>query len=422
MTIEPILLLLNAYAIGKLAILDLFEPFVRSGPNVLIFFLVPTIAALGYLMYVRVGDQRRERHGFWWIVAASFLIIIILASRQLAYRSVETLPLTDNDGAIQSREAARFLLQGINPYAADYSQTPFRIFPSPVGPGVDNLAVVHYAYPPLQFLIMVPTMFINQMFGTAFDTQLILLFVFMLFSALVVYLGPTWPLRTRLLVLTAGNAWLLYLALAGFNDGMYVMFLTAAAVLTVKRHPMLGAAMLGLAFASKQTAWLTFPLWVAYWWCLRPQSGLAWWRPIVVTGAVMLAVILPFFAWDPRAYVDDTIRYVSGAIPFTYPLSGTTILQYLWTTGIVDDPWLPIPTWPLQIPVWGAMLWAGWRAIRREPRMSTVLTWSVVVILGVLLVSRFAPDNYYVALVQLAVAAYAVRLAEQHHAKQSHAA
>jgi len=413
MTLESILLLLNSYAVGKLAILESFAPFVRSGPNVLILFLIPTISTLFYLLYVRPDNEQRLRRGFWWVVATTYLLIIVLAARQLAFRSVETQPLTDNDGAIQSREAARFLLQGVNPYEADYRTTPFWFFTSPVGPGVDNVAATHYAYPPLQFLMMVPTVFINDHFDTTFDTQLILLFVFMLFSTVVVMVGPTWALRTRLFILTSGNAWLIYLTLAGFNDVVFVMFLTAAAALTMKKQALLGALMLGLAFASKQTAWLTIPLWVSYWWATRTIGDRVWWRPAAMAAGVALVVILPFFLWSPAAYFDDTIRYVSGSIPFTYPLSGTTLMQYIRVSGLITDPWQTFSTWPLQLTVWALLTWQGWRSIRRDPRTSIVLTWSVITILGVLLVSRFAPDNYYLALVELAIAAYAMHLAER---------
>lgn len=419
MTLEPVLLLLNAYAVAKIGILGAFVPFARSGPNVLILFIVPMVAALGYLIYVRVGDTAKERRGFWWIVATSFLLVMILATRQLAYRSNEILPLTDNDGAIQSREAARFLLHGVNPYQADYGTTPFRIFPSPVGEGVENLARTHYAYPPLQFLIMVPTVFINERFQTEFDTQIIYLFVFLLFTVVVVSLSPTWRLRTRLLVLTAGNAWLIYLILAGFNDIVFVTLLAAAAAFTVRKHPLLGAAMLGLAFVSKQTAWLTFPLWLAYWWYNRKQYSFPWWRPFTVTAVVAITIILPFVIWSPGAYFDDTIRYVSGAIPFTYPISGATLLQYLRVFGFISDPWAQFVSWPMQLVVWAGLSWGGWRAIRRDQATSNILTWSVIVIFGVLLVSRFAPDNYFLALVELAIAAYAIQLNERRELQET---
>lgn len=412
MMLEAALLLLNGYAVGKLAVLRLFEPFVRSGPNVLIIFLIPTITALVYLLLVRAGEARRERLGFWLVACSTLFLALVLASRQLAYRSVEALPLTDNDGAVQSREAARFLLDGVNPYAADFSSTPFRIFPSPVGPGVDNLAVVHYAYLPLQFLLMVPTILINDLFDTDFDTQLLLLLIFFGFSAIVAAAPSTWPLRTRLLILGGGNAWFLFLSLAGFNDIVHVTFLTAASLLMVKKRLLLGAAMVGLALASKQTAWLTIPLWVAYWRCSPASPPRHWWKPLMVAGLVAAIIILPFFIWSPGAFFDDTVRYVSGSIPNTYPLSGTTILQYLRTSGFIDSPWTQATTWPLQLLVWAACTWLGIRAVRHQPRPSIVLRWSIIGLLAVTLLSRFAPDNYFLAITELLIAAYGISLAE----------
>lgn len=124
------------------------------------------------------------------------------------------------------------------------------------------------------------------------------------------------------------------------------------------------------------------------------------------------AIILPFLAWNPGAFVDDTVRYVAGVIPFSYPLSGTTVMQLVRYFGWAPSPWTMFPSWPLQLAVIIPLLTVGIRQMRRQPTASLFLGWSVMTILGVTIVSRFAPDNYFLALAELAIAAYAVHHAE----------
>ncbi len=411
--VELVLLAVQAYATGKLYILELFHPFFRSGGGALILFLIPLLALVAYFFLLQIERPTAARWGFVVVCVASLLVTGVLTHRQISYRSGEALPLTDNDGAVQSRAAATFLLRGQNPYTADYRQTDFRIFPSPSGRGVDNLALDHYAYPPLQFLLMVPTVFINTTFDTHFDTQTLYLILFLIYCVAVVALGNTWSMRTRLLLLTLGNPWFLLLAFAGFNDITMVALLTLAAVAAHRRWWVASSVLMGCAVASKQTAWVSAPLWAAYVWFALGGAWRAWWKQLAIAAGTASVFFLPFFLWNPGAMFDDIVRYVSGAIPGSYPLSGNTILQYLRPLGLVDSPWTTFSAWPFQLSVGATMVLFAYRALRRRPRASVWLGWSAMTILAITLVSRFAPDNYFLAIAELIVAAYGLSLIER---------
>lgn len=411
--LEVALLVLNGFAAGKLTALELFWPFVRPGGGVLGYYLIYFIAAVVVAIIAQSSFKRRDRIVFFVAAAAVSIVVLTAAARQVAYRSVESRPDTDNDGVVQSVAAARFLLQGKNPYDTNYARTDFGYFPSPAGAAEKNLADDHYAYPPLHFLLMLPTVWLNDRWGTQFDVQLLYFVLFLLYGALIMSLAKTWTWRTRLLLLSIGNPWLWTLALAGFNDILYVLLLVAAAVCAFRRWPLAASALFGLALVSKQTVWLLIPLWAAFfWWAFRQESPRRRWRWLALTAAVPLVIMLPFFLWNPGAMYDDLVRYVSGVIPGSYPVSGHTTMQLFRTLGVVSSPWDVVPAWPAQLAVGGGILALALRALRRGPTASAFLVWAGTLLLGVTLVSRFAPDNYFLATFEIFLAAYALALAE----------
>jgi uncharacterized membrane protein len=91
-------------------------------------------------------------------------------------------------------------------------------------------------------------------------------------------------------------------------------------------------------------------------------------RAAAVLGGVLAAVLLPFLAWDPVAFYEDTIRYGAG----TYRIVGYGLAAILVRLGIVDDregaypfvllalfTWVPLTAWLLLAQRRGRELWLG---------------------------------------------------------------
>jgi hypothetical protein len=67
---------------------------------------------------------------------------------------------------------------------------------------------------------------------------------------------------------------------------------------------------LGLAAATKQTAWVLVPFLVV---SARDASGRPAWRRILGGIAlVVLPVVLPFLLWHPSAFVEDVVKFPLG--------------------------------------------------------------------------------------------------------------
>ena len=69
----------------------------------------------------------------------------------------------------------------------------------------------------------------------------------------------------------------------------------------------LAAALLGLAIATRQFAWVVAPFWL--WWAVREQGFGRALAQLLVTGAVALALLVPFVSIDPDAFWFGTLHW-----------------------------------------------------------------------------------------------------------------
>jgi uncharacterized membrane-anchored protein YitT (DUF2179 family) len=60
-------------------------------------------------------------------------------------------------------------------------------------------------------------------------------------------------------------------------------------------------------------------------------------------------VIGPFFIWDPKAFLESTIFYLSGSVSHSYPISGYGWGMVLRQLGIISDPHQNYPFWIWQL-------------------------------------------------------------------------
>ena len=110
---------------------------------------------------------------------------------------------------------------------------------------------------------------------------------------------------------------------------------------------------------------------------------------------------------------DDLVRYVAGVIPHSYPIAGSTALQYLRLWGLVSSPWAPVPTYLFELAVGLPTLFFASRALFRRPSPSAYLILSVLVVVSILLFSRFFLENYTAMLLPLLFGAYVLDRSKQ---------
>ena len=182
----------------------------------------------------------------------------------------------------------------------------------------------------------------------------------------------------------------------------------------------LSAAALGLACASKPTAWFLVPFWALY--LLRDEWGVdegrfrrmhegkrwlgaltrrAW--PLAV---VFVLVVGPWFVWDPAAMLDDIWRWSAGTADAPYQIRGWGLSNFVLAFNLVPDRLAYWPFWIPEIliitPVLAALLW-------RQTRHNTpgaVLYHYVLLLLAFFYVSRFLNENYLGYLLAVFALAY----------------
>ncbi len=401
------------------------EPFVSM--NVLLLFLLPTLGMIilignaiaqigveaGWLLpfallclvapiiYIAVGERpspAADRRRFFVALITCLLLVIGLTVRQIAIRPPANVPEGMYDGAVQSEVAAQYLLRGINPYGADYRGTPYAAVNKPIPGGpTQNVVWFHYIYPPLTFLLFVPIELMRPLLGELTDYRLLTIGALMLITFILVSQAPTYSQRTTVTVLTLGNPLLWGYAVVGANDLLGPAAIIGATLLIQKKQWLLAGIIFGLAVAAKQTTWIITPLWLYWVWRQSKDSNQprnSFKRQLLGLSATVAVTFGPFLLWHPSRILTDVWSFASGAIPHTYPISGTTFLQYLHVLRLVPSAWSVIPTYLYQLSVGAPLLALTLYWIRRSAEPSRWLGGAAILSLGVLLFSRYFNNNY----------------------------
>ena len=407
MTLEAVLFLLFGYAGATLLGSNLISPYFAHGGGLLWFHLW---ALVSWIVFVTVGQGETAsaaRRRFVIVLVSVAVVVVGSTLRQVHLRQPNGPPRGIHDGAVQTEVAADFFLRGHNPYQADYRFTSYGAInpPIPGGPAM-NVVWSHYIYPPLTFLFQTPFTLLAQGFRQTPDMRWLLLGALALSSWLVVRMTKDWDRRTLFLLLTVGNPFIWLYVVAGYNDILVVTaFIAVAAAWRMKRWVLVGVAF-GLAVGLKQSAWVALPLFALALWRRDRNDRYKAWRAFVITTA---AVFVPFMLWNTPALYDDIVRYGSGVIPYSYPISGSTFIQYLPVFGLVPSVWSIVPTYWGQLIIGVPVFLALARWFRRDTNPDVWLTAVSILTLAVLLVSRYNNNNYLSGLLLLSVAAYAFR-------------
>lgn len=250
---------------------------------------IAALAAAGYLVWLSFLAQPVPGHG--WLVRWGLLICVGLGMRALAVIASPE-PIIDVNAWLQ--QAPRFLLQGRDPYAVDYS--------SPYGTPQATAAGIHDApdprpatYPPLTILTGVPAVLLEL------DVRFVNVGADLL-AAVLLFLAGRAAKRLGPAVLVAG----LYLCLPRtpfFLEQAWIepqMAFLAGALLWLAGLARSGpaeawaGAALGALLATKQYALVFLP-------CLVRQGGprRRFW---VMAAIVFLLIVVPFVLWGPADF------------------------------------------------------------------------------------------------------------------------
>ncbi len=352
--------------------------------------------AFGLLALYFVVDAIRPRSYRLKLGLIYGIILVTVMAESMLYimlrHQAGPAAYTHDGGVIQTEEAIKFFQSGKNPYVEDYTKTPMAEW------GLDyKTALYHYPYLPWTFLFSWP--FYRAFEATLgwYDQRFVYLLLFILTLAMAPALASRPEEKLMLVAVLGLNPIMGSDVIFGQNDSFVLFWVVLSLWLLVKvqrnEEKWASAAALALACASKPTVWPFVPFYFLYLWKERGGLRLIF-APAVVFTFVFLAIVAPFFLWNPDAMVDDVWRWAAGTAKISYQIRGWGVANFILALGLVESRLSYFPFWFLELafalPVaLGLGLW-----VYRHPSIRNAL-WAYGITLFVFLYfSRFLNENY----------------------------
>lgn len=239
-----------------------------------------------------------------------------------------------HDIILQQESAVYYLLHGKNPYQVTYFNTPlveWHYSEKEVNP-----ALYHFVMEPFYILFAIPFYLISNHTIGFFDGRIPLFFLFfsMLFLAGKLIKDPSRKLL--FIALFAFNPAILGYTLEGRSDIFMFAFLFLGFFLLQKNKLSWAGIPIALAFAIKQSAWPIFPFYLAFLY-FKTKNIMKTIKYTITFAITFLIIVLPFFLWDKKAFLDSTVYYLSGNIVNGYPISGYGLGMILNQIGVIND-------------------------------------------------------------------------------------
>src|SRR6058998_2328059 len=235
-------------------------------------------------------------------IIAAFVILPTIAS--IVLRETGKPYTYIHDGALMVEEASRKLLNGMNPYAADYLDTPMFFWPM-----INNPALYHLTYFPFMFLVSTPFVWFFDHFGLVWDQRYLYLPAYVAACALVPFLVQGAARRLAMTAAIALNPQLFPFVVEGRNDFFVLFFLFAGLALLIRERRTASSLAFAAAGAAKLHALLFLPFVAVYFVATRrPRTlgdvarGLL---PTWPAALFLIATFVPFLVNDFGAFYDD---------------------------------------------------------------------------------------------------------------------
>ena len=311
---------------------------VRISPRETPYFLFGLIFA-GLLLYLALDIlklksvlyEKLKNITMWGLI----IVVIISSFASAIIVRHESSPIYNvHDILVQQEAAIRFLLDGKNPYRETYHNTPLSDWH--YSDKEENPALYHFVMQPFYLIFSLP---FYPLFGRTigyFDGRFPLLFLFFLSLAVAFRIIKDGEKRRSFVFLLTFNPLMVYYTLEGRSDFFMYGFLMAGFYLLHKSKYLLSAVLMGFAFAVKQSVWPLFPLYITYLW-FKNKNKKDLIKPLSVLAMTFGTIVLPFFLWDPKAFLDSTVFYLSGNALHSYPISGYGFGMLLNEFGFIND-------------------------------------------------------------------------------------
>jgi len=190
-------------------------------------------------------------------IIAAFVIVPALAS--IILRETGKPYTYIHDGALMVEEASRKFLAGMNPYVADYLDTPMFFWPM-----INNPALYHLTYFPFLFLVTTPFVWFFDHFGFIWDQRYLYLPAYVGTLALVPFIVQGTARRLAMTAAIGFNPQLFPFVVEGRNDFFVLLFLFAGLALLIRERRTTSSLAFAAAGAAKLHALLFLPFVAVY--------------------------------------------------------------------------------------------------------------------------------------------------------------
>jgi hypothetical protein len=324
-------------------------------------------------------------------IVATFVIIPTLAS--IVLRETGKPYTYVHDGALMVEQASRKLLAGMNPYVADYLDTPMFFWPM-----INNPALYHLTYFPFMFLVSAPFVWLFDHTGIVWDQRYIYLPAYIGTLALVPFIVQGAAPRLAMTAALALNPQLFPFVVEGRNDFFVLFFIFAGLALLIRERRTSSALAFAAAGAAKLHALIFLPFVAVYLVASkRPRSvreAITALIPTWPAALFLFATFVPFLVNDFGAFYDDVVRYNAGGAAWTYPISGMGFSALLLSLGLIPYRQAEFPFAAIEIAVAAPI--AAWWLVRlwQRPAVVTLLAGYALTLLAFLFFGRYFQGNY----------------------------
>src|SRR5439155_1615041 len=204
----------------------------------------------------------------------------------------------------------RKLLNGMNPYAADYLDTPMFFWPM-----INNPALYPLTYFPLMFLVSTPFVWAFDHLGIFWDQRYLYLPAYLATLAIVPFLVQGTAARLAMTTAIALNPQLFPFVLEGRNDFFVLLFLFAGVALLMRERRTAASLAFAAAGAAKLHALIVLPFVAMYLVATRKPRTLR--EPVAaLAGSAFTLLAFLFFGRDfQRSYLGFIVA-VFTPVPF----------------------------------------------------------------------------------------------------------
>jgi len=239
-----------------------------------------------------------------------------------------------HDIILQLEAAIQFFRHGINPWEATYLNTYMAAWH--YSDTMINPALYHFVMMPFYLLFSLPFYFVSNHTIGYFDGRIPLYFLYL--SLLIAAFKLIKDKEKKLLFVTllAFNPAMFAYTLEGRSDVFMFAFFFAGLFLLFKKRYSYAVIFIALAFAVKQSIWPILPLYVGYIYFL--SKGFQETTKRLATFAItFIILVVPFVLWNPNAFLNSTVLYLSGNTLHSYPISGYGLGALLHQVGVIKD-------------------------------------------------------------------------------------